>query len=79
MVWRSGKEDEREGVFTRLEEQVEGRGVWGHETEVRGGKVRGRMDEISLEEMTVPVGGIRVKDEVVVTSSDWIDYKDRIY
>lgn len=78
MVWRSRNDDEREGPFTRLED--EGRGQWGREIEVRGGKVRrGRVDEISLEEMDVPVGGIRVKDEVVITSSDWIEYKDKVF
>lgn len=48
---------------------------------MRGGKVvgRGREDEISLEEMNVPAGGIRVKDEVVVTSSDWLEYKDKVF
>ena len=35
--------------------------------------------DISLAEMNVPAGGIRVKDEVVVTSSDWIPYKHEVY
>lgn len=90
MVWRSpriGVEDGREGYFERLEDPVDGDGggggrpQWGHETLVRGGKVGGRgvEDEISLEEMNVPAGGIRVKDEVVVTSSDWLEYKDKVF
>ena len=81
-------EDGREGYFERLEDLPDGGGgggggrtQWGHETNVRGGKVGGRglEDEISLEEMNVPAGGIRVKDEVVVTSSDWLEYKDKVF
>lgn len=91
---RIGVEDGREGYFERLEDPLDGDGgggggsgsgggrtQWGHETLVRGGKVGGRgvEDEISLEEMNVPAGGIRVKDEVVVTSSDWLEYKDKVF
>ena len=85
MVWRSPTigEDGREGYFERLEDGNEGRerSQWGYETLVRGGKVggRGAVDEVSLEEMNVPVGGIRVKDEVRVTTSDWLEYKDKVF
>ncbi len=83
-VWRSRSrsDDGREGPLTRLKDPTENRRQRGHDVEVRGGKPRGgrgREDEISLEEMNVLVGGIRVKDEVVVTSNDWIDYKDKVY
>lgn len=84
-VWRSPRigEDAREGYFERLEDPAEagGRPQWGHETSVRGGRVvgRGAEDEISLEEMNTPAGGIRVKDEVVITSSDWLEYKDKVF
>lgn len=61
---------------------------WGHEVAVKGGKekkvtvfpgfgIRPQEDEISLEEM-VPQGGIKVKSEVVVTSSEW-EWKDRLF
>ena len=91
IAWRSprvGPEDCREGYFERLEDPSEAvspggarPGFFRHEANVRGGKVvgRGREDEISLEEMNVPAGGIRVKDEVVVTSSDWLEYKDKVF
>ncbi len=93
MVWRSPRigEDGRDGYFERLEDPSEAVSPGGgggdrpqyfrHETNVRGGKVggRGKEDEISLEEMNVPAGGIRVKDEVVVTSSDWLEYKDKVF
>ena len=86
IVWRSpriGNEDGHEGQFEHLEDAPEaGNGLqWGHETNVRGGKVggRGAEDEVSLEEMNVPVGGIRVNKEVVVTSSDWWVYKDNVF
>ena len=91
MVWRSPRigEDGRDGYFERLEDPSEAVSPGGgnrpsyfrHETNVRGGKVAGRgaVDEISLEEMNVPAGGIRVKDEGVITSSDWLDYKDKVF
>ena len=54
---------------------------WGHDVEVLGGRGggRGAEDEISLEAMNVPQGVIQVKDEVVVTSSDWLEYKDKVF
>ena len=82
LVWRSRSDDGREAPFTRLEDPVENRTQWGHDVKVKGGKAsggRGREDAISLEEMNVPASGIRVRDEVVVTSSNWIDYKDKVY
>lgn len=85
MVWRSPRigDDGRDGYFERLDDSTEAgnRPQWGHETNVRGGKVAGRgaEDEISLEEMNVPAGGIRVKDEVRITSSDWLEYKDKVF
>ena len=84
MVWKTKTiGDERNEPFTRLPEDVvaENRRQWGHDVSVRGGKAAGRggEDEISLEEMNVPEGVIKVKDEVVVTSSDWLEYKDRLY
>lgn len=83
-MWNSTNEgDAAEGNFQRLEDSVESnRRQWGHDVAVKGGKPiggRGTADEISLEEMNVPAGGIRVKREVLVTSSDWIEYKDRIF
>lgn len=91
MVWRSPRigEDGCDGYFERLEDPSEAVSPGGdrppqyfrHETNVRGGKVggRGNEDEISLEEMNVPAGGIRVKDEVVITSSDWLEYKHKVF
>lgn len=92
MAWRNPRtgEDGRDGYFERLEDPSEAVSPGGttnrpqyfrHETNVRGGRVvgRGAVDEISLEEMNVPAGGIRVKDEVVITSSDWLEYKDKVF
>lgn len=84
MMWPSRtRDEEREGQFTRLEDGInEGkRPQWGHDVSVHGGKKAGRgaEDEISLEEMNVPDGAIKVKDEIVVTSSNWLDYKDKVY
>lgn len=77
------KDDDRERNFQPLDEPIDrNKRQWGHEFAVRGGQPiggRGTADGISLEEMNVPAGGIRVKKEVVVTSSDWLDYKDRVF
>ena len=36
-------------------------------------------DDISMRELYVPAGGIVVTGEVVVTSSDWIDYSHKVF
>ena len=80
----------REG-FARLGDEERGLGTWrwGHEVEVKGGRekkntgipglggTRQQDDEISIEEI-IPQGGIKVKSEVVVTSTEW-EWKDRLY
>ena len=43
------------------------------------GARRGEEDEISLEAVNPAPGTIAVKDEIVVTSDDWLEYKDRIF
>ena len=77
--------------FARLGDRERGLGSprWGHEVEVKGGKekrntgfsgfggTQQQEDEISLEEI-IPQGGIKVKSEVVVTSTEW-EWKDRLY
>ena len=70
------KAEELVGGFTRLED---GQDRWGHNADVRGGKdpARNGEDDVSLEELH-PHRGIRVKNEVTVTSEEW-DYKDRLY
>lgn len=76
-TWRSRSDADQ---FTRLDDPTELRGQWGHDVTVHGGRtsvVAG--SDISLAEMNMPIGGIRVKDEVVVTTSDWIPYKHKVY
>ena len=54
---------------------------WGHDVNVHGGRdkrVPTGDDEVSLEELTTRDTGIKVKQEVMVTSEAW-DYKDRLY
>ena len=83
-IWASrSQNDERDAPFLRLEEGASNQkqpGRWGHDVSAAGPKERRAAgDEISLEEINVPDGTIKVKDEVVVTSSGWIDYKDKVY
>ena len=82
-AWKGRADVNSNGLFTRLDDPRDtSKTQLGHDVEVQGGHGgggRGREDEISLEIMDPPAEGIRVKDEVVVTSSDWIDYKDEVY
>ena len=90
MVWsrrdRQGDElDTRDSIgrFTRLEDRPS---RWGRDVRVKGGREKrvrkkslpgGEEDHVSLEEM-VPQGGIKVKSEIVVTTSEW-EYQDRLF
>ena len=81
MVW-PGRDEELVGGFTRLEDGRHrdlSRDRWGHDVNVHGGRKNGRLrgdDEVCLQE--VRSTGIKVKQEVTVTSEAW-DYKDRLY
>ena len=81
MVW-PGRDEELVGGFTRLEDGMRrdlSRDRWGHDVNVHGGRRNGRSrgeDEVSLQE--VRSTGIKVKQEITVTSEAW-DYKDRLY
>ena len=77
------------GGFTRLEDQPQSNSRWGHDVHVKGGREKRSRpdrkkslpgdedDQISLEEM-VPQRGIKVKSEIVITTSEW-EYKDRLF
>ena len=82
MIWPSlGKKDEgdKAGGFIRLEEPAGGR--WGHDTNIQGGRERATgtiENDVSLEEMNVQHGEIKVKNEVDVTTHAWT-YKDKVF
>lgn len=85
MIWPvRGTQDETSpaGGFTRLEDPNPNtdKDRWGRDVNVRGGKDRGPTgaDEISLEEMNNSHRGIRVKNEITITTEAW-DYKDRLF
>ncbi|KAL8749767.1 MAG: hypothetical protein Q9184_006674 [Pyrenodesmia sp. 2 TL-2023] len=85
-LWQSRNEsrdssDVGERRFKPLIDPFATHSRWHRDVTVRGGKdiERGSADDISLEEANVPFGQIRVKDEVVITSTDWLEYKDRVY
>ena len=80
-VWSSRmRDDEQDAPFVRLEEGTRPKRPGRYDVSAAGPKARRAAgDDISLEEINVPDGMIRVKDEVTVTSSDWIDYKDKVY
>ena len=73
------------GVFTRLEEGRQPRDQsqdrWGHDVNVRGGKknrAANGEEDVSMGELNPTDTGIRVKNEVTVTSTAW-DYKDKVF
>lgn len=64
--------------FERIEDGTGGK--WGNNADVVGGhrQVGEGEDDISLEELNPTHGGIRVKNEVVVTTGHW-GYDDRLF
>jgi len=82
LMWRSNNGNE-DGTFTRLEELAnELNPRWGHSVSVRGGRNNrngSAVDNISMEDMNVPPNSINVKTEVVLVTSDRLDYHDRLY
>ena len=82
IIWPTlGNKDEgdKAGGFTRLEEP--NRVCWGHETNIHGGRERAMETSegnVSLGEMNLPHDGIKVKNEVVITTQAW-DYKDKLF
>ncbi|KAL8996332.1 MAG: hypothetical protein Q9169_004132 [Polycauliona sp. 2 TL-2023] len=81
MVWRRRDSDNGKH-FSRLEDPVAEHTRWGRHVTVRGGRStdhQGSSENISLQEINVPAGQIKVKEEIVVTSTDWLEYKDRVY
>ena len=84
MVWPRTHAEDLAGSFTRLEEgrhRDQSRDRWGHDVNVRGGKNSRRAtgeDDVSLENLNTTDTGIRVKNEVTVSSEAW-DHKDRVY
>ena len=85
MIWPvRGNQDEANpvGGFTRLEDpiSVADKDRWRRDIKVHTGKNRGTAatDEINLEEIDRSRKGIRVQNEITITSEAW-DYKDRLY
>ena len=86
MVWPTRNHgQDLVGGFTRLEEGRQPRDQsqdrWGHDVNVRGGKknrAANGEEDVSMEDLNPTDTGIRVKNEVTVTSTAW-DYKDKVF
>ncbi|KAL8673436.1 MAG: hypothetical protein Q9168_002140 [Polycauliona sp. 1 TL-2023] len=81
IVWRRRDSDHGKH-FSRLEDPIAEQTRWGRDVTVKGGRSTdqgGSSENISLQEINVPAGQIKVKEEIVVTSTDWLEYKDRVY
>lgn len=79
-VWRTSKNDDPDRNFIRLEESLpDSKRAWGHNVSVHGGRIS-RGDNDNLDEAEVPPPeGIKVKTEVILISTDRLDYHDRLY
>ena len=78
-VWRTSKNDDPDGNFIRLEESLSNsQRAWGHNVSVHGGRTSGENNE-SVDEVEVPPEGIKVKTEIILMSTDRLDYNDRLY
>lgn len=65
-AWRNNSIINDREHFAKIEEPIHEAkdDRWGHDVEVQGGRGgKGPEDEISLEEMNLPDGAIKVKDE----------------
>jgi len=82
-IWsRSKGEDPDLRSFARLEEPVgETNTPWGHNVHVHGGRNQrpAGEDQISLEEIQPPIGGIKVKTEVTLISNKRFEYRDQLF
>ncbi|KAL8809813.1 MAG: hypothetical protein Q9200_003099 [Gallowayella weberi] len=79
IVWRRRDSSQsKAGQFSRLDDPTP---PWGRHVIIKGGRdtEHGSDEDISLQEINVPPGQIKVKEEIVVTSTDWLEYKDRVY
>lgn len=78
-VWRTSKNDDPDGNFFRLEESLsDSQRAWGHNVSVHGGRTSGENNE-NVDEVEVPPEGIKVKTEIILMSTDRLDYNDRLY
>lgn len=78
-MWRTSKNDDKDGNFIRLEESLaETQRAWGHNVSVQGGRPSGENDD-NLDEVEIPLEGIKVKTEVILISTNRLNYHDRLY
>lgn len=79
-MWRTSKNDDQDGTFYQLEESLaDSQRAWGHNVSVHGGRPSRENDENPDEVEIPPPEGIKVKTEVILISTDRLDYHDRIY
>ena len=84
--WRNRVQQDDDGHFQRLTDASDAGEVFkskqqpAHECTVHGGKTNSDAgEEVSMEEISLPAGSIAVTQEVVVISSDWIDYNYKVF
>ena len=75
-IWRSSKSKSSDGTFSQLEDPEDLRPL-GYDASVQGGRLTsGQQAEEAIE---MPSNGIHVQTEVTLTTSDRLDYNDRLY
>ncbi len=77
-MWESGKNGRpADGAFSQLYEPDDLRPL-GHDVSVRGGPVE-QSDGTDIEALEMPEQGIKVKTEVILSTSERLYYNDRLF
>ena len=75
-MWGSSKGKSSDGTFSQFDEPEDLRPL-GHDISVRGGRLnRDQQDE---EVGELPRHGINIRTEITLSTSDRLDYNDRLY
>lgn len=78
-TWRTSESTEPRGAFIQLDGSTnEIESAWGHRVSVHGGHTGGKSAD-SIEEVEIPIEGITVKTEIMLLTSDRLNYNDRLF
>ena len=75
-IWGSTQGKSSDGTFSHLDEADDMRPL-GHGVTVHGGGLQG--DQSAFENVILPHNGISIKTEIEISTTDRLDYNDRLY
>ena len=67
------------GTFSQLDEADDILRPLGHDVSVRAGRVEENLQDADVEGMELPSQGIKVRTEVILSTSDRLHYNDRLF